>query len=106
MMERWKARAGAVAVAVTGFLLAPPQALAQGCAMCRTAVDGQDDPLSRGISHSVIFMIAMPFAVFFSGAGWLFLTHRRARRAAMRESEAQGGTLPMTAANELATRGV
>jgi hypothetical protein len=51
-------------------------------------------------------MIAMPFAVFFSGAGWLFLTHRRARRAAMRESEARGGTLETTAVNELATRGV
>ncbi len=106
MIERWVARAGAVAVAVTGFVLAPPQAFAQGCAMCRTAVDGQDDPLSRGISHSVIFMIAMPFAVFFSGAGWLFITHRRAKAAALRESEAREVNVPVTAANELATGGV
>lgn len=76
-----QARTWAAAVAAAAFLLLSPEALAQGCAMCRTAVEGQDDPLTRGLSHSVLFMISMPFAVFFSAAGWLFFSHRKAKAA-------------------------
>ena len=57
--------------------LSGPDALAQGCAMCRTAVEGQNDPLTRGISLSVIFMVSMPFAIFTTIAGWLYISHRR-----------------------------
>ena len=45
--------------------------------MCRTAVEGQDDPLARALSASTLFLMAMPFAVAASVGGWLFYTMRR-----------------------------
>jgi len=45
--------------------------LAQGCAMCKTAIGGVEDPLSRGINASIYFMMGMPFALFAAVGGWL-----------------------------------
>jgi hypothetical protein len=53
-------------------------ALAQGCAMCRTALSG-DDPLSQGIFWSVMLLMAAPFLVAGSIGGWLFYRYRRAQ---------------------------
>ncbi|HZE89308.1 MAG TPA: hypothetical protein VE404_07165 [Verrucomicrobiae bacterium] len=82
MTLRLRKRLAAAALLASVVLLSAPPALAQGCAMCRTAVEGQDDPLTRGLGHSVMFMVSMPFAVFFSAAGWLVLSSRKARNAA------------------------
>ncbi len=54
--------------------------LAQGCAMCGTALKEGDDPLSRGLSASVLFMMAMPFAVFVTVGGWIAWRQVTARR--------------------------
>jgi heme/copper-type cytochrome/quinol oxidase subunit 2 len=54
-------------------------AMAQGCAMCGTAAGGATDPLARSLSASVLFMMSMPFLIFFSVAGWLVWRFRRAR---------------------------
>jgi len=54
-------------------------AIAQGCAMCKTAVGGPVDPLSNGINTSILFMMAMPFVLFGAVGGWLtfvFWRHR------------------------------
>ena len=67
----------AVILSIVTAMLAPHAAFAQGCAMCGTALQAQDDPLARSISASVLFMMSMPFAVFFSVAGWLVYRHRR-----------------------------
>jgi len=88
MREAWRRGMLGASVALTTLYLCSSPALAQGCAMCRTAIDGQDDPLSRGISKSVIFMICMPFAVFFSAAGYLYVFNRKANAARRTEASA------------------
>ena len=67
--------AAALTALAAGWLLSPG-AMAQGCAMCRTAVEGQDDALSRALSASTLFLLAMPFAVVASVGGWLFFSLR------------------------------
>lgn len=60
--------------AVTAVLVAAvagDEALAQGCAMCKTAIGGPADPLARGINTSILFMMAVPFALFAVVGGWL-----------------------------------
>jgi hypothetical protein len=69
-------RCGAVLAVLAVLLLAPPSALAQGCAMCGTAVQDASDPLARSLSSSVLFMMSMPFALFITVGGWLFYRHR------------------------------
>jgi len=66
---------------VAVLCLVPDRALAQGCAMCGTALKDQQDPLTRSISASTLFMMSMPFFLFFSVAGWLVLMFRRADRS-------------------------
>jgi hypothetical protein len=61
--------------------LFPAQALAQGCAMCKTALSGSDDPLAVGIFWSVMLMMGMPFVLFASIGGWIFYTYRNASRS-------------------------
>ncbi|MBI3450015.1 MAG: hypothetical protein HY049_14005 [Acidobacteria bacterium] len=105
MTLRVRKRFAAAALLAAAVLLSAPPALAQGCAMCRTAVEGQDDPLTRGLSHSVLFMVSMPFAVFFSAAGWLVLSNRKARNAA-RLAAATPDDPQATTADPQATGGV
>src|SRR5687768_15824517 len=75
----------------TAALLAPAAAWAQ-CAMCGTAIQGQDDPLARGLFWSVVFLISLPYTI----VGGLVLTfvvlHRRAARAAGVAGERSGAT--------------
>jgi hypothetical protein len=82
----------AFAVACAILALSSSEVLAQGCAMCRTAVEGASDPLSRGISLSVLFMVSMPFAIFTTIAGWLYISHRRAGAGAEIGRAATSGT--------------
>lgn len=95
---RWRvarnrlARAG-LAVAVSAVASWPVQALAQGCAMCRTALDGQDDPLVGAFNTSVLFLMVMPYAVVAFVGGWIYLEVRR--QAALRmEREAAAALAP------------
>ena len=58
--------------------------LAQGCAMCGTAI--KDDPTGRAISWSVLFLIAAPYTVVGLVGGYIFYTYWRAaadRRASV-----------------------
>ncbi len=61
--------------------LLPARALAQGCAMCKTALSGSEDPLAVGIFWSVMLMMGMPFVLFASVGGWIFYTYRNARHS-------------------------
>ena len=70
---------------VAGWPAAP--ALAQSCAMCGSSF-GPDDPVQRAFSWSILFLMAAPYTLFGTVAGWLFYVHRRAagrRRAAVVE---------------------
>jgi hypothetical protein len=73
--------AGVVVAAAAAW---PTSVLAQGCAMCGTAL--HDDPLGRAISWSVLFLIAAPYTIVGTVGGWLYYSHRHAtgrRRAAV-----------------------
>ncbi len=61
--------------------LFPVRSLAQGCAMCKTALSGSEDPLAVGIFWSVMLMMVMPFVLFASVGGWIFYTYRNASRS-------------------------
>lgn len=54
--------------------------------MCGTATGNAGDPLARSLSISTLFMLSMPFLIFFSVAGWLTWRVRRAS-AAIREAQ-------------------
>jgi len=72
-----------VSLACAAALLAAlPQApaFAQGCAMCGTALGNASDPLARSMASSIMFMIPVPFFLFFSVAGWLIYRFRRQAR--------------------------
>jgi hypothetical protein len=64
---------------------AATEVMAQGCAMCVTALGGPEDPLSRGISISILFMLSMPFVLLASVGGWfIYMFQRERRRASLR----------------------
>lgn len=50
-------------------------ALAQGCAMCGTAL--KDDPLGQAFGWSVLFLMAAPYTVVGVVGGYIFYAHRR-----------------------------
>ena len=64
------------AVALSAVCLSA-DVLAQGCAMCGTAVGDARDPLARSVASSIYFMLSMPFALFLSVGGWLAYRMRR-----------------------------
>ena len=65
-------------VAAVALLLAAPEAAAQGCAMCGTAVSSSKDPLAKGMFVSILIMLAVPNLLLASIGGWLYYMYRRA----------------------------
>ena len=66
------------------LLAAAGRAWAQSCAMCGSSF-GQNDPLQRAFSWSILFMMATPYTVVGIIGAFLFINYRRAgnRRAAV-----------------------
>lgn len=56
------------------LILAP--ALAGACSVCVTG--GDNDPTTNAFNWSVLFLMATPYTVVGSIAGWLFFKYRRA----------------------------
>jgi hypothetical protein len=69
-------------LAGVALLAGRSEVLAQGCAMCRTALGDGDDPLTRGFYWSVLLLMAAPYTVFAIIGGWLVYRHLAAKRAA------------------------
>ena len=70
-----------IAAATLFIALAPGEALAQ-CSMCRTALE-QNPEAAAGFNRAILFLLAMPYTVFGSLAGYVLVSRRkRARRAA------------------------
>ena len=68
---------GAIGIAAA-FLC---RAVAAGaCPMCQAAVDAPGDPLVSGINASILFMLAMPFAVTAAVGAWFAYMYRRRAR--------------------------
>ena len=65
----WRLCCGAL---LAGLLLMP--AVAQACAVCWSA----EDPLSRGLFWSVIFLMAAPFTIGASVFGFIYVSKRGA----------------------------
>jgi hypothetical protein len=63
--------------------LAYSPAIANACAVCWA---GDGGPIEEAFNWSVLFLMATPYAVVGSIAGWLFYTYRRS--AAKRERNA------------------
>ena len=68
-----------VLIAVAALLaLLSADASAQ-CSMCRTALE-QNEEAAAGFNRAILFLLAMPYAVFAFGAGYVLLSRRRRAR--------------------------
>ena len=67
---------------LAGLAAALAPALACACAVCLT---GDGDPTANAFNWSVLFLMATPYAVVGSIAGWLVYSYRRA--AAKRDQD-------------------
>jgi hypothetical protein len=88
-----RARAG-----VRGMLLAlaagwPADALAQGCAMCRTAFEGQTDPTTQAFNTSALFLMAAPYTLVALAAVGIYLATRRGAHDEERDDRTIDGRL-------------
>ncbi len=86
-----------LAVVVAALAAGADEVAAQGCAMCKTAIGGAEDPLAKGINASIIFMMGVPFVLFGAVGGWLTYMFWGYR------AEGLGATTP--AAAELSEKG-
>ena len=59
-------------------LVVPRVVLAQGCAMCGSALG--DGSLGQAFNTSILFMMAAPYAIVGTVGGWLFYKYRTAAR--------------------------
>jgi hypothetical protein len=67
-------------------------ALAGACSVC---VTGDNDPTANAFNWSVLFLMATPYTVVGSIAGWLFFKYRRAA-AKPTEEAVREPALPLT----------
>ena len=58
-------------------MLATRPSITQACAVC---VTGTNDPVTDAFNWSVLFLMATPYLVVGSIAGWLFYNYRRAAK--------------------------
>lgn len=80
-------RLGASALATAAMVVAgASRALAQGCAMCGTAVT-PNDPLGEALNVSVVFLMATPYVLVGGVALWLVAQYRRRLPAAPADSK-------------------
>lgn len=68
----------ALAVPLMGLTWLVP-AVAWACGVCGAGPDVAGDPTARGFYWGVLFLMALPFTVFGSVAGWLFFRYWRAQ---------------------------
>ena len=76
--------------ACLALILVP--ALAGACSVC---VTGDNDPTANAFNWSVLFLMATPYTVVGSIAGWLFYKYRRAA-AKPRDEAAREPALRLT----------
>jgi hypothetical protein len=65
----------------------PADALAQGCAMCKTALDGPMDPTTEAFNVSSLFLMAMPYTVVGTFGVWMYFSARRGDRDSEHDTE-------------------
>ena len=69
--------------------------IAHACSVCLT---GANDPTADAFNWSVLFLMATPYTVVGSIAGWLFYTHRRsaAKHEKKEKNETAEGLVHLT----------
>jgi hypothetical protein len=72
----------------------PAETLAQGCAMCKTALDNPTDPTAHAFNVSTLFLMAMPYTIVGTVGAWIYLTSRRQRSTTEHHPGADPGALP------------
>jgi hypothetical protein len=93
-------RRPAACLVALAVVLAAARAFAQSCAMCGASF-GQNDPVQRAFSWSILFLMATPYTVVGLIAGAVFLAYRRAsgsRRGAVIDLRRARRPLPATGA--------
>ncbi len=70
--------ASLMVVVGSGILLLP--VVAQACAVCWIGASSPEDPTSQAFNWSILFLMAMPYAIVGIIAGWLFYLYRMYRR--------------------------
>jgi hypothetical protein len=66
-----------VAACAAVAVLAPASPVfAQSCAMCASSF-GQNDPMTRAFSWSILFLMATPYTIVGTIGAFLFFMHRR-----------------------------
>jgi hypothetical protein len=58
------------------LLVPAADVLAQGCAMCGSSFE-PNDPATRAINASVLFMLLAPYSLLAAVGGWLYFRYRR-----------------------------
>ena len=77
-------------VLVLAGALLPSGAFAQGCAMCRTALEGQEaDPLTQAFNVAGLFLMATPYTVVGTFGLCLVLAARRRHRRPLEHDVAE-----------------
>ena len=78
-VRRLRSVLGHLVVAAVTVGLVASDALAQSCAMCGGSF-GENDPVQRAFSWSILFLMATPYSIAAAIGGYLFFTHRRGQR--------------------------
>lgn len=89
-----------VLLAATALTVLLPGDGAAQCSMCRTALE-QNQEAAAGFNRAILFLLAMPYAVFASGAGYVVVSRRRRARGSaglQTGTAAEGGEVIRTAA--------
>jgi len=68
-----------VAALVVVLLLAARSVWAQSCAMCGSSF-GQNDPVTRAFSWSILFLMATPYTIVGLIGAYLYFNYRRSPR--------------------------
>ena len=68
-----------VAALAVVLLLATRSVWAQSCAMCGSSF-GQNDPVTRAFSWSILFLMATPYTIVGLIGAYLYFTYRRSLR--------------------------
>ena len=68
-----------VLIAVAALLALLPADGSAQCSMCRTALE-QNEEAAAGFNRAILFLLAMPYAVFATGAGYVLVSRRKRAR--------------------------
>lgn len=73
LAKLWSTVVALVLVAVTS------EAWAQGCAMCKASLPGEEDPISQGFNNSIFMFLGVTYSLVVLGGGWIGFRYWRAR---------------------------